>query len=54
MIRGDSERWLLITKGEHAGNPATDLVEESPLFESITEFMAKLLDDAARVINCVS
>jgi hypothetical protein len=55
MIPGDSERWLLITEGEHAGKimlSDTDLIEESPRFESITEFMATLLDDAARVINC--
>lgn len=55
MIPGDSERWLLITEGEHAGKimlSDTDLIEESPRFASITEFMATLLDDAARVINC--
>ena len=55
MIPGDSERWLLITEGELAGKimlSDTDLIDENPRFESITEFMATLLDDAARVINC--
>ncbi len=54
-IPGDSERWLLITEGEHTGKimlSDTDLIDEIPRFESITEFMATLLDDAARVINC--
>jgi hypothetical protein len=55
MRPGASERWLLITAGEHAGKVMlsdTDLIEDSARFESITEFIATLLDDAARVINC--
>ena len=55
MIPYDSERWLFITEGEHAGKillSDTDLIEGSVRFDSITEFMAALHDDAARVINC--
>jgi len=55
MIPGDSERWLLITEGEHAGGimlSDTDLIEESVRFKSIGEFVAALIDDAARVLNC--
>lgn len=55
FIPGDSEVWLLITSGEHAGKVMlsdTDLIGDSPRFESIGEFVATLLDDAARIINC--
>jgi hypothetical protein len=55
MIPGDSERWLLITEGEHKGKimlSDTDLIEDSTRFAGITEFMAALHDDAARVLNC--
>lgn len=55
MIPGDSERWLLITEGEHAGRimlSDSDLYEESPRFAGIAEFVAALHDDAARVLNC--
>jgi hypothetical protein len=55
MIPGDSERWLFITEGEHAGKVMlsdTDLIDDQPRFESLAEFFATLLNDAARVLNC--
>jgi hypothetical protein len=55
MIPLDSERWLFITEGEHAGKillSDTDLIEGTARVTSITEFMAALHDDAARVLNC--
>ncbi|MEQ1516110.1 MAG: hypothetical protein ABL931_06435 [Usitatibacteraceae bacterium] len=51
---GDSERWLLITEGEHAGKimlSDTDVIDDSPRFESIGHFVATLVLDMARVIG---
>ncbi|MCB1602378.1 MAG: hypothetical protein KDI60_18825 [Xanthomonadales bacterium] len=53
-IPGDSERWLLITEGQHAGKimlSDTDLIEDQPRFESFSQFAATLLNDAGRVIG---
>ena len=55
MIPGDSERWLLITEGPHAGGimlSDTDLIDERVRFKSIGEFVATLIDEAASVLNC--
>lgn len=55
MIPFDSERWLLITEGEHAGKillSDTDVIEDEPRFESVREFMATLLHDAGRILGC--
>jgi hypothetical protein len=55
MIPGDSERWLLITEGKHAGTimlSDTDLTEDEPRFESLTQFMSTLLNDTGRILNC--
>jgi hypothetical protein len=51
---GDSERWLLITEGDHAGKimlSDSDLPEDTPRFESLAEFVGTLIFDAARVLN---
>ena len=55
MIPGDHARWLLITEGEHAGkimHSDSDLMDESPRFDSMAQFMSALLQDPARVLNC--
>ena len=52
---GDSERWLLITEGEHAGKVMlsdSDVCDEEPRFSSITEFMSTLIVDAERIVGC--
>ncbi len=52
---GDSERWLLITEGEHAGKVMlsdTDVIEDEPRFESLVEFMSTLIVDTKRIIGC--
>jgi hypothetical protein len=54
LIPGDSERWLLVTEGPHAGTVMlsdTDLIEDEPRFASFGEFLAALLADAPRVLN---
>lgn len=54
-ISGDSERWLLITDGEHAGKVMlsnTDVIENAPRFDSIAEFMSTLIVDAKRILGC--
>ncbi len=54
MIPGDSERWLLVTEGPHAGKVMlsdTDLIEGEPRFDSFADFVSTLLVDAARVLN---
>jgi hypothetical protein len=51
---GDHEHWLLITEGPHAGCVMlsdTDVIDDKPRYASFTQFMATLLDDAARVLN---
>lgn len=53
-IPGDSERWLLITEGQHAGKimlSDTDLIDDQPRFESFSQFAATLVNDAGRVIG---
>lgn len=55
MIPFDSERWLLITEGEHAGKillSDTDVIVDEPRFESVRELMATLLHDAGRILGC--
>jgi hypothetical protein len=55
LIPGDSERWLLITEGEHAGKVMlsdSDLPEGDARFDSFGEFLACLLVDAPRILNC--
>lgn len=52
---GDSERWLLITEGEHAGKVMlsdSDVCDDEPRFSSITEFMSTLIVDAERIVGC--
>ncbi len=54
FIPGDSERWLFITEGEHAGKVMlsdTDLTDDHPRFDSLAHFFAMLLTDAPRVLN---
>lgn len=51
----DSEKWLFITEGEHAGKimlSDTDLIEAQPRFASLGEFVATLLADTPRILNC--
>lgn len=55
MNPGDSELWLFITAGPHAGKilrSDTDLIEDSPRFESLAHFFAAALHDVGRVLNC--
>lgn len=54
LTPGDSERWLLVTEGEHAGKVMlsdTDVIEDSPRYTSMTHFMATLVDDSASILN---
>lgn len=53
LTPGDSERWLLVTEGEHAGCVMlsdTDVMEDSPRFRSIEHFMSTLLTDSVRIL----
>jgi hypothetical protein len=53
-IPGDSEVWLLITEGEHAGAVMlsdTDLIEDEPRFQNIEQFLAALYLDCGRILN---
>ncbi|MDR2196017.1 MAG: hypothetical protein LBE50_05385, partial [Gallionellaceae bacterium] len=55
VIPGDSEKWLLITEGEHAGKIMLsdgDVIEDTPRYDSLAEFFAALLCDPAQVLNC--
>ncbi len=54
MIPGDSERWLYITEGKHAGKVMlsdTDLIDDEPRFESLAHFFATLQNDAPKIIG---
>lgn len=54
-IPGDSERWILVTEGPHAGTVMlsdTDVLEDEPRFQSIGEVMASLIVDVKRVVGC--
>jgi len=54
-IPGDSESWLLVTEGEHAGCVMlsdTDMIEDRPRYASLAHFMAALREDSARILNC--
>jgi hypothetical protein len=54
-IPGDNERWLLITEGNHAGCVMlsdTDLIDETPRFETFGHFISALLNDTGRILNC--
>ena len=54
VVPGDSERWLLITEGEHAGKVMlsdTDLIEDRPRYESMAHFMATLAHDSVAIID---
>lgn len=54
MIPGDSERWLLITEGKHAGKimlSDSDLIDDHPRFESVAQLLSTLLNDVGRVLN---
>jgi hypothetical protein len=54
MAPGDSERWLLITEGEHAGKimlSDTDLIEDRARYESMAHFMATLVHDSVTIID---
>lgn len=51
---GDSERWLLITEGQHAGKVMlsdTDSIEDEARFESIAYFAAALTLDVDRTVG---
>jgi hypothetical protein len=51
---GDSERWILITEGQHAGKimlSDTDSIEDTPRFDSIAHFVAALTQDVERTIG---
>ena len=53
-IPGDYERWLLITEGEHAGKimlSDTDVIEDTPRFESLAHFAAALIHDTERTLG---
>jgi hypothetical protein len=54
-IPGDSERWLLITQGEHAGKVMlsdSDVSVEEPRFASLAEVFAAMIVDVKRVVGC--
>jgi hypothetical protein len=54
-IPGDSERWLLITEGAHAGKVMlsdSDVIEDAPRFDSVAEFIGTLMVDASRIVGC--
>jgi len=54
-IPGDYERWLLITRGQHAGTVMlsdTDSIDDQPRYASIGEFFAALILDTDRVLGC--
>jgi hypothetical protein len=54
-IPGDSERWLLITEGAHAGKVMlsdSDVIEDAPRFDSVAEFIGALMMDASRILGC--
>ena len=51
---GDSERWLLPTRGPHAGRVLlsdTDVIDDSPRYASIGHFFAALLLDTRRTLG---
>jgi hypothetical protein len=53
-IPGDYERWLLITEGEHAGKimlSDTDVINDTPRFESLAHFAAALIHDIERTLG---
>lgn len=53
-IDGDSERWLLVTRGPHAGRVMlsdTDVIEDEPRFQSIGEVLASLTLDTRRILG---
>jgi len=54
-IEGDSERWILVTEGPHAGRVMlsdTDVIDEEPRFQSVGEVVASLTVDTMRVLGC--
>lgn len=54
-IDGDSERWILVTQGPHAGRVMlsdSDVIEDEPRFQSIGEVVASLTLDTRRVVGC--
>jgi hypothetical protein len=51
---GDSERWILVTEGQWAGQVMlsdTDAIEDAPRFESIAAFFAALTLDIENVLG---
>jgi len=55
MIPGDSERWLFITEGQHAGKimlSDADLIDDQPRFVGVAHFLSTLLNDVGRILNC--
>jgi hypothetical protein len=54
-IDGDSERWLLVTQGPHAGRVMlsdTDVIDDEPRFLSIGQLVASLTVDTRSVLGC--
>jgi hypothetical protein len=51
---GDSERWILVTRGAHAGAVMlsdTDVIDDQQRYASIAEFLAALLLDTENVLG---
>jgi hypothetical protein len=51
---GDSERWILVTRGAHAGAVMlsdTDVIDDQPRYASIAEFLAALHLDPENVLG---
>ena len=54
-IPGDSERWVLVTRGKHAGKvmlSESDAIEDDPRIESVSALVATLILEPARVLGC--
>ena len=51
---GDAERWILVTAGPHAGTVMlsdTDVIDDTPRFGSLREFLAAVLLDVEGVLG---
>lgn len=54
LIPGDSERWLFITEGPHAGKimlSNSDLIEDQARFDSLAHFFSAMVHDTGRVLG---